>query len=473
MPAEAPLPGTHQIEPQEIVTRSCAEFRRAVRQLRKRFPIVTSNQMYREHDRQAFGTDMPVIYELVFRGQTKEYIDRQSARPLLLPNAFRPGVKPAWIDKGPPGLFGNIREGLLALKGQWKERARQAIPRFVFGDIDEKFVLRPKPRLTKDDIAQYKASQEGLINYSLQIVGVENPDAFREKLSQDPNLWTPLPGSDLESVLNAIYSYSSTKHHRCILGQYDIPPFPLLMRDLGRFHDLGRYQNRFILPATPGLAGQNFVESLKTMYVYAFLRANSNYLPVLTAILQHYGLPTRALDVTLDPNVALWFACHRAEKVEGELHYTRSPESGYVYVLWIPVTIAANGGRSYRQAQRRGHRHGVKTVSSPLELALLVDLSASMTMIERDVRTRAVRQRAALLLGNINRPDWAVNASAEYLVGKIIVGPQVLRGLDVKAWKEKYRTSFLFPSPSEDRLLSALLKAGVKGLEIPSSASLE
>jgi short chain dehydrogenase/FRG domain len=211
----------------------------------------------------------------------------------------------------------------------------------------------------------------------------------------------PLPGSDLESVFNAIYSYSSTKDHRCILAQYDIPPFQLLLRDLVRFHDIARCKNRFILPASPGVAVQNFVESLKTMYVYTFLRANS-YLPVLTAILQHYGLPTRALDVTRDPNVALWFACHRAEKVEGNLRYTRSPESGYVYALWIPTTIASadDSGRSYRRAQRQGYRHGAESVSSPLEQALLLDLSASMMRIERDVGTRAVRQRAALLLGN-------------------------------------------------------------------------
>jgi len=130
-----PLPGTHQIEPQEIVARNWTEFRRAVTQLRKRFPIVPRNKVYRDHDRRAFRTDMPVIYELVFRGQTKEYIDPRSARPLLLPNAFRPGVQPAWIDKGPPGLFGNIREGLLALKGKSRARARRAIPRFLFGNI--------------------------------------------------------------------------------------------------------------------------------------------------------------------------------------------------------------------------------------------------------------------------------------------------------------------------------------------------
>src|SRR2546427_7729872 len=71
-----PLPGTHQIEPQEIVARNWTEFRRAVTQLRKRFPIVPRNKVYRDHDRRAFRTDMPVIYELVFRGQTKEYIQQ-------------------------------------------------------------------------------------------------------------------------------------------------------------------------------------------------------------------------------------------------------------------------------------------------------------------------------------------------------------------------------------------------------------
>ena len=108
----------------------------------------------------------------------------------------------------------------------------------------------------------------------------------------DP-IWNPF--------LMQFYSSSSTKDHRCILAQYDIPPFQLLLRDLVRFHDIARCKNRFILPASPGVAVQNFVESLKTMYVYTFLRANS-YLPVSTAILQHYGLPTRALDVTRDPN---------------------------------------------------------------------------------------------------------------------------------------------------------------------------
>jgi hypothetical protein len=53
----------------------------------------------------------------------------------------------------------------------------------------------------------------------------------------------------------------------------------------------------------------------------------------------------------------------------------------------------------FRTSQPR-YRHGVESVSSPLEQALLLDLSASMMRIERDVGTRAVLQRAALLLGN-------------------------------------------------------------------------
>jgi hypothetical protein len=113
---------------------------------------------------------IPVICELVFRGQTKSTLTARppdrSCHPMLLDLLSQHGS-----TRGPPGLFGNIRERLLALEGKWHERARRTVPRFVFGDIDEEFVLPPKPRLTKYDIAQSKASPKGLNNYCLQIVG--------------------------------------------------------------------------------------------------------------------------------------------------------------------------------------------------------------------------------------------------------------------------------------------------------------
>jgi hypothetical protein len=76
------------------------------------------------------------------------------------------------------------------------------------------------------------------------------------------------------------------------------------------------------------------------------------------AILQHYGLPTKALDVTFDPNVALWLALHVAKRAKRRLSFEDSPQDGCVYVLWVPVTFdwAGDRGRYYRWARTRGLR---------------------------------------------------------------------------------------------------------------------
>jgi hypothetical protein len=186
------------------------------------------------------------------------------------------------------------------------------------------------------------------------------------------------------------------------------------------------------------------------------------------AILQHYGLPTKALDVTFDPNVALWFALHVAKRAKRRLWFEDSPQDGYVYVLWVPVTFdwAGDQGRYYRWARTRGY--GVERLLSPLEPAIMVDLSPSMTIIDRDTRTRAVRQRAALLTGLVLRPDWRSNSYAEYLVAKLTVGPEILGEFGSETRFQKYCTSYLFPPPSEDLLLAEMRAAGVKGLEVPA-----
>lgn len=57
-------------------------------------------------------------------------------------------------------------------------------------------------------------------------------------------------------------------------------------------------------------------------------------------ILQHYGFPTFALDVTDDPGIALWFAMHKAVEEDGRVRFHRldnsanaGPMSPLVYVF--------------------------------------------------------------------------------------------------------------------------------------------
>jgi hypothetical protein len=429
------LPGTHNIQPEEIAVRDWADLRRAIARLRRKYPLIARSPSFLEHDRATFKITFPVIYELVFRGQTREYIDPRSGKPLLLPNAFRPGVRPAWVHRGPPGLWGEL-------------------PAFVF---NEELAPPPFEALTEDDLAQIEAYHEALLNYCLHVMGITGTEQFKERLET----WEPSGG--LEDILNSVALRSIVKReHKCVLwgGPTPVPPLNALLRDVTRFHDLQ--------PVWAGtFSDDEMVQDFQHRYVREFLRVNVQFQPVVMAILQHYGLPTKALDVTFDPLVALWFALNVAKREGERLRFEAAQDAGYVYAMWVPVTYDwhGDGGKYYRWARSQGY--GVEKLTSPTEPAIMVDLSSSMTMIGRDRHTRAIRQRAALLTALVLRPDWSPNAYAEYLVARLTVSPKLVRQLQTQKGHEKYRSEHLIHAPAEDRLLGALIESGVRGLELP------
>ncbi len=79
------------------------------------------------------------------------------------------------------------------------------------------------------------------------------------------------------------------------------------------------------------------------------------------ALLQHYGIPTQALDVTYDPLVALWFAVHQFINVKERTGYYARVKSNSVGVIYSIETLENNitdlrPGKTLPVAGLRGQR---------------------------------------------------------------------------------------------------------------------
>ena len=143
--------------------------------------------------------------------------------------------------------------------------------------------------------------------------------------------------------------------------------------------------------------------------------------PYRYAILQHYGAPTPALDISFNAGVALWFATHEFRSDPGGVaHHYQSQECGVVYLI--------------------SHSKD-----------LVIDLRGKQELPAAGLR--AQRQEGCLLLGVTTQQSDL----SHHIVDVLEVDLSVF--LSAPASVSSLKQSYLFPPRNEDLFFDALLNA--------------
>lgn len=189
------------------------------------------------------------------------------------------------------------------------------------------------------------------------------------------------------------------------------------------------HSNKLFAPIPSIYRNKNLLENENVIFKEFILKTPSDFLNEKTALeklvkMQHYGLPTRILDITSNPLVALYFACignnSPKNKKDGQVLAFKIPRRDIKYYDSDTVSIIANLAKRNKNFKIEDIRNlGLDKFNQQDEIAYLLheikeeksyfqniinenDIERVVAVKVKQSNSRIIKQSGAFLLFGIN-----------------------------------------------------------------------
>ncbi len=224
----------------------------------------------------------------------------------------------------------------------------------------------------------------------------------------------------------------------------------------------------------PSIYRQRYIKNENIIFKEFILKTPNDFLNEKSALeklvkMQHYGVPTRLLDITTNPLVALYFACKEKGKKDGKVLVFRIPKSDVKYYDSDTVSIIANISKRPIDFNIKSYSRKISEFNQQEHIAYLLheikeeksyfqsiinpdDIERVVAVKVKQSNNRIIKQSGAFLIfgikGEKSEPaeipnDWILNLHAKGVDFEINNGSKdkILEELDLLGINE----ATLFP----------------------------